>query len=117
MRSNISAPAPPRAQLNYILGGVTGRSYVVGYGPNPPTQPHHRGASCPQLGQECTWDYFQSRDPNPHTLYGALVGGPDGSDQYEDTRGNFMQNEVAVDYNGGFTGARACGAEGAAVCG
>lgn len=86
------------AQMKYILGGVTGRSYVVGYGPSPPQQPHHRAASCPPLGQECTWDYFQSPDPNPHVLYGALVGGPDAQDNYEDRRGNFVQNEVACDY-------------------
>lgn len=86
------------SQLNYILGGVTGHSFVVGYGPNPPQQPHHRAASCPPLGQECTWDYFNSRDPNPHTLYGALVGGPNGQDAYDDNRNNFIQNEVATDY-------------------
>ena len=32
-------------QVNYILGS-TGRSFVVGYGVNPPTHCHHRGASC-----------------------------------------------------------------------
>lgn len=45
--------------------------------------------------------------PNPHVLYGALVGGPDGADAYNDQRNNFIQNEVAVDYNGGFHGALA----------
>lgn len=46
----------------------------------------------------------QNPGPNPHTLYGALVGGPKGDDSYEDNRNNFIQNEVAVDYNAGFTG-------------
>ena len=32
-------------QVHYILGS-TGRSFVVGYGVNPPTHCHHRGASC-----------------------------------------------------------------------
>jgi hypothetical protein len=82
--------------MNYILGGVTGHSFVVGYGPNPPQQPHHRAASCPPLGQQCTWDYFNSRAPNPHTLYGALVGGPNGQDVYDDNRNNFIQNEVGL---------------------
>jgi hypothetical protein len=94
-------------QMEYILGGVTGRSFVVGYGPSPPKQPHHRAASCPPLGYACTWDFFNSRDPNPHTLFGALVGGPNGQDGYDDSRNNFVQNEVATDYNGGFTGALA----------
>ena len=30
------------SQINYMLGDG-GRSYVVGFGNNPPTQPHHRG--------------------------------------------------------------------------
>lgn len=38
-------------------------------------------------------------------LYGALVGGPDGSDGYVDSRQNFQSNEVACDYNAGFQSA------------
>ena len=38
---------------------------------------------------------------------GALVGGPNANDAYDDNRNNFIQNEVATDYNGGFTGALA----------
>lgn len=41
-------------QLRYILGS-TGRSFVVGFGNNPPQQPHHRAASCTP-GQPCSWD-------------------------------------------------------------
>lgn len=40
--------------------------------------------------------------PNVHTLYGALVGGPDASDSYTDKRDNYVNNEVANDYNAGF---------------
>ena len=38
---------------------------------------------------------------------GAVVGGPDSADDfdYDDDRGDFRRNEVAVDYNSGFTGA------------
>jgi hypothetical protein len=93
-------------QLNYILGS-TGKSYVVGYGENSPQQAHHRAASCPPLNVACTWDAMNNPGSNPHVLYGALVGGPDGSDGFKDNRNNFIQNEVAVDYNGGFTGALA----------
>jgi endoglucanase len=39
-----------------------------------------------------------------HTLYGALVGGPDASDGYTDTVSDYNKNEVACDYNAGFTG-------------
>jgi hypothetical protein len=39
-------------------------------------------------------------------LYGALVGGPTGpNDAYTDDRSNYTMNEVALDYNAGFTSA------------
>lgn len=92
-----------KQQLGYILGDT--RSFVVGYGVNPPTQPHHRSSSCPSpITSECSWDAFNSKDPNPQTLYGALVGGPGADDSYIDARDDFIKNEVATDYNAGFTG-------------
>lgn len=94
-----------KQQLGYILGD-TGRSFVVGYGTSPPTQPHHRASSCPSPHtSECSWNAFNSKDPNPQTLYGALVGGPAADDSYTDARNDFIKNEVATDYNAGFTGA------------
>ena len=42
---NIPPGANKILQVHYILGS-TGRSFVVGYGVNPPTHCHHRGASC-----------------------------------------------------------------------
>lgn len=30
------------SQINFMLGD-SGRSYVIGFGENPPVQPHHRG--------------------------------------------------------------------------
>lgn len=41
---------------------------------------------------------------NRHILYGALVGGPTSEGVYEDDRQNHINNEVACDYNAGFTG-------------
>ena len=41
----------------------------------------------------------------PWTLYGALVGGPDQFDKYTDSRGDYIANEVATDYNAGFQSA------------
>lgn len=92
-----------RKQLGYIIGD-TGRSFVVGYGTNPPARPHHRASSCPPIGVQCTWDYYNNPGPNPHTLYGAVVGGPGASDDYNDDRNDYIKNEVATDYNAGFTG-------------
>lgn len=89
-----------KKQIDYALGS-SGRSYVCGYGENPPVNPHHRtahGAYTNNIG-----------DPTVtrHILYGALVGGPDSSDGYSDDRNNYINNEVACDYNAGFTGALA----------
>lgn len=38
-------------------------------------------------------------------LYGALVGGPDEFDNYEDKRNDYVTNEVTCDYNAGFQSA------------
>eukprot|EP00088_Acartia_fossae_P055120 TRINITY_DN64002_c0_g1_i1.p1 TRINITY_DN64002_c0_g1~~TRINITY_DN64002_c0_g1_i1.p1 ORF type:complete len:349 (-),score=72.83 TRINITY_DN64002_c0_g1_i1:55-999(-) len=92
-------------QIHYALGD-TGRSYVVGFGVNPPTRPHHRSSSCPvDANEECGWDDFNSSGPNPNTLWGALVGGPGSNDDYEDKRNDYIKNEVACDYNAGFQSA------------
>ncbi|MCM1333691.1 MAG: glycoside hydrolase family 9 protein [Bacteroides sp.] len=89
-----------KKQIDYALGSG-GRSYVVGYGENPPKNPHHRtahGAYTNNIGEPA-----ETR----HTLFGALVGGPDRNDGYTDDRNNYTSNEVACDYNAGFTGALA----------
>ena len=49
-----------------------------------------RAASCPGPGQPCGWDYYNSPEPNVHVLKGALVGGPDRNDNYNDDRTNFV---------------------------
>ena len=88
-------------QLNYALGdNEYNRSFVVGYGNNPPVHPHHRNSSV--LGEP---------------LVGALVGGPtadvyvDEEDPrwtfpagFQDDQGDFVHNEVAIDYNTGLVG-------------
>uniref|UniRef100_H2YUQ7 Endoglucanase n=1 Tax=Ciona savignyi TaxID=51511 RepID=H2YUQ7_CIOSA len=93
-----------QSQIHYMLG-ASGRSYVVGYGNNSPTQPHHGSSSCPTPPTECSWNTYHSSGPNHYTLYGALVGGPSRTDSYTDHRGDYVSNEVAVDYNAGFQGA------------
>lgn len=89
-----------KGQVDYALGS-TGRSFVVGFGQNPPQHPHHRTA-------HSSWtDQMNSPTYHRHILYGALVGGPDSSDGYTDEISNYVNNEVACDYNAGFTGALA----------
>ncbi len=88
------------SQIDYALGS-TGRSFVVGFGENPPVHPHHRTA-------QGSWaDNMNEPNYHRHTLYGALVGGPNNSDGYTDTVSDYNCNEVACDYNAGFVGALA----------
>ncbi|ESO99300.1 hypothetical protein LOTGIDRAFT_113614 [Lottia gigantea] len=96
-----------KGQIHYALGD-TGRSYIVGFGKNPPKRPHHRGSSCPMMPAPCAWFDQTQPGPNPHTLYGALVGGPGKNDEYNDKRDDYIHNEVATDYNAGFQASIAC---------
>jgi endoglucanase len=94
--------------IDYILGdNPRNSSYEVGYGENSPQQPHHRAAS--GVG----WDGFRNGLPNENILYGALVGGPSQANDfaYTDVRSDYIGNEVAIDYNSGFTGAIAFAAQ------
>ncbi len=89
-------------QIDYILGNnPQHRSYEVGFGANPPLNVHHRTA-------HASWSNDISTPvDNRHILYGALVGGPGSDDSYTDSRTDYTRNEVATDYNAGFTGALA----------
>jgi len=95
-----------KSQIDYMLGDA-GRSFVVGYGVNPPQRPHHTSSSCPNMPAPCTWEQFSSPAPNPQTLTGALVGGPDINDHHVDDRADYVSNEVTIDYNAGFQSALA----------
>ncbi len=93
-----------KRQIDYMLGdNPVRRSYVVGYGNNPPINPHHRAAHGSTTGD--------INDPvnNRHVLFGALVGGPSAPNDfsYVDDRSNYITNEVALDYNAAFVGALA----------
>lgn len=86
-------------QMQYMLGdNPQQRSFVVGYGKNPPQHPHHRTA-------HGSWaDQMNVPENHRHTLYGALVGGPGRDDSYRDDITDYVSNEVAIDYNAAFTG-------------
>ncbi len=90
------------SQIAYMLGdNPRNSSYVVGYGNNPPEHPHHRTA-------HGSWTDSLSNPANHrHILYGALVGGPGLDDSYTDNINDYVSNEVATDYNAGFTGSLA----------
>ena len=91
-----------RTQIEYALGSnPAGRSYVCGFGNNPPFNPHHRNSHASLTND------INNPSTNRHLLAGALVGGPDFDDNYVDDRSDYVKNEVAMDYNAGFTGALA----------
>jgi endoglucanase len=89
-------------QMGYIMGdNPSGIPFQIGMSPNGPKNPHHRGA-------HGSWaDSLQTPEQSRHLLVGALVGGPGSGDAYADDRGDYVANEVATDYNAGFTGALA----------
>ena len=86
-------------QINYCLGdNPRESSYVVGFGENAPQHPHHRTSHGPWLD-----DNGKTPENHRHVLYGALVGGPSQDGSYQDDINNFTNNEVATDYNAGYT--------------
>jgi hypothetical protein len=85
------------SQMNYILGdNPLHINYVVGAEDNSPKSVHHRAASF-------TYDGNGVPLQNTFTLWGALAGGPGLEDDYQDDRSDYEKNEVAIDYNAGFT--------------
>lgn len=106
-------------QLDYALGrNPRQRSYVLGWQPAGTTavaKPLHATAHGIWAGFEHDIPGRPEYQPAArHTLYGALLGGPDRFDNYYPLDGNARpgveeagQTEVAIDYNAGFTGALA----------
>ncbi|MHB8061898.1 MAG: glycoside hydrolase family 9 protein, partial [Ruminiclostridium sp.] len=91
-----------KGQMDYILGdNPMNRSYEVGYSEISAKHPHHRAAhGSKTLNMNVPAEHR-------HTLWGALVGGPDAADKHNDDTTDFVSNEVAIDYNAGFVGALA----------
>ncbi|KAJ8555931.1 hypothetical protein K7X08_013427 [Anisodus acutangulus] len=104
-----------KKQVDYILGDNPARiSYMVGFGQKYPLRVHHRGSSLPSVhthpGHIGCSDWFQSLNsgsPNPNVLVGAIVGGPDSRDNFEDDRNNYQQSEPATYINAPLVGALA----------
>jgi hypothetical protein len=88
-----------KSQIDYALGkNELKRSYVCGFGEKPPVSPHHRSMHGPYLD-----DNGRTPVVSRHTLYGALVGGPKQDGSFTDDRLDAVNNEVATDYNAGFS--------------
>ncbi|KAL3621295.1 hypothetical protein CASFOL_036207 [Castilleja foliolosa] len=99
-------------QVNYILGeNPKGMSYMVGYSNVYPKRIHHRGSSIPSTKDHPDFIackegtlYFNSSDPNPNMLVGAVVGGPGEDDEYVDDRVDFRKSEPTTYINAPFVG-------------
>ncbi|KAJ8557859.1 hypothetical protein K7X08_004625 [Anisodus acutangulus] len=90
-----------KQQMDYLLGkNPRGKSYMVGFGNKPPTRAHHRGASVPKMppdkAVDCSMSFvywYNTEKPNPNELTGAIVGGPDKYDNFEDRRSSSSMTE------------------------
>ncbi|CAN0891563.1 Endoglucanase 4 [Linum grandiflorum] len=101
-----------RTQVDYLLGtNPLKMSYMVGYGPKFPQRIHHRASSLPSIEKhreriDCQGgtSYFTSQNPNPNQLTGAVVGGPDIRDAYDDSRADFVHSEPTTYINAPLVG-------------
>ncbi|MCL5047638.1 MAG: glycoside hydrolase family 9 protein, partial [Firmicutes bacterium] len=102
-------------QMNYLMGdNPLDQSYIVGFSSTTPyvgklvggtaiadAYPHEGGA-------QSSFSNSQSNPLNdPHILWGALGGGPEADDAFQDVTTNFVDNEVTDDYNSSLVGALA----------
>ncbi|KAL7132284.1 hypothetical protein ABFS83_12G062600 [Erythranthe nasuta] len=101
-----------RRQVDYILGDNPLRiSYMVGYGPHYPQRIHHRASSLPsvdahpaRIACKAGSRYYMSPNPNPNILVGAVVGGPNSSDAFPDSRPYFQESEPTTYINAPLVG-------------
>ncbi|XP_057477508.1 endoglucanase 8-like [Actinidia eriantha] len=101
-----------KRQVDYILGDNPMRmSYMVGYGERYPQRIHHRGSSLPSvrahpahIGCKAGSRYYLSPNPNPNVLVGAVVGGPNSSDSFPDSRPFFQESEPTTYINAPLVG-------------
>lgn len=97
-------------QIDYILGKNPRKmSYLVGFGNHYPKHVHHRGASIPKnkVKYNCKggWKWRDSKKPNPNTIVGAMVAGPDRHDGFQDVRSNYNYTEPSLAGNAGLVAA------------
>ncbi|KXZ43058.1 hypothetical protein GPECTOR_105g112 [Gonium pectorale] len=96
-----------KSQVDWMLGNnPSGKAIVTGLENTPgfsaiaiPTQPRHRGSAC--ADGVCA----EPGRPNPRTLPGALLAGPQRDGTIEDNRDNGPYSFVSIEYNGAFAAA------------
>ncbi|KXZ42396.1 hypothetical protein GPECTOR_152g51 [Gonium pectorale] len=104
-----------RDQVNWLLGAngasqayVTGLDEIAYFQSDVriPTNPRHRGSACKD--GVCA----APGEPNPNTLPGALLGGPERVAAFEDSRDAGPPTFVSIEYNAGFAAALMVGGRG-----
>lgn len=98
--------------MDYILGNnPKSLSYMVGFSPKYPQQPHHRAASLPSISAfphkiTCGggFTYYSSPNPNPNVATGAIIGGPDQNDNLNDVRSYYQGTEPTTYINAPIVG-------------
>ncbi|CAK9201104.1 unnamed protein product [Sphagnum troendelagicum] len=102
-----------KGQVDYILGNnPENMSYMAGFGTRYPNQVHHRSASIPSIHTSPTQvvcgegfvSWFPSSNPNPNVLTGAIVGGPNRNDVFDDSRRDSSCTEPTTYINSGMVG-------------
>ncbi|KAF8104777.1 hypothetical protein N665_0168s0020 [Sinapis alba] len=99
-----------KSQIDYILGdNPLKMSYIVGFGKKFPRHVYHRGATIPndKKRRSCRegLKYRDTKNPNPNNITGAMVGGPNKSDQFHDIRSNYNASEPTMSGNAGIVAA------------
>ncbi|EIW66456.1 endoglucanase [Tremella mesenterica] len=85
-----------QSQIDYILGNNAMSSvYIVGMHPNSPQNP----SSAPASGGDNIEDVRNDPPVEAHVIYGGMVGGPLRNDKFWDWRDDWVQTEIALDYN------------------
>ncbi|KAM0983406.1 hypothetical protein ACFX13_011131 [Malus domestica] len=93
--------------VDYILGDNSlSMSFMVGYGARYPQRMHNRGRSLlsvhahpARIWCKAGSRYFLSPKPNPNLLVGAVVGEPNNSDAFPDSRPFFQESEPTTYIN------------------
>ncbi|XP_024366977.1 endoglucanase 7 [Physcomitrium patens] len=99
--TNSELLAAGKEQVDYILGNNNrGQSYMIGFGNSYPQRVHHRAASIPEpvACKEGFDRFYFTQNNNPHVIEGAITGGPDANDNYNDQRNQYAMSEPVL-YN------------------
>lgn len=109
----LSIAACVKIKVNYVLGAnPRGMSYMTGFGSYYPKQVHHRGASMDSIHVHPAKigcgvgfnDWYARVSSNPNLITGAVVGGPNSGDGFDDLRSSSAYTEPTTYVNAPLVG-------------